>query len=181
MPFEFIPQKIKDVILIKPQVFNDNRGFFLESYKQSEFIANGINTQFVQDNYSKSTAKVLRGLHFQKAPYEQAKLVRCAKGQIYDFVVDIRPQSSTFKQHLKIELSEENKNILYIPEGFAHGFVVLSEEAEISYKTSKEYNKDADCGIYWADETLAIDLGVDFEPILSEKDKNLPRLEEVIL
>lgn len=181
MSFEFIPQKIKDVILIKPQVFNDNRGFFLESYKQSEFIANGIDTQFVQDNYSKSTAKVLRGLHFQKAPYEQAKLVRCTKGRIYDFVVDIRPQSSTFKQHLKIELSEENKNILYIPEGFAHGFVVLSEEAEISYKTSKEYNKDADCGIYWADETLAIDLGIDFEPILSEKDKNLPKLEEIIL
>ena len=180
MPFEFIPQKIKDVILIKPKVFGDNRGFFLESYKKSEFYANGIKVDFNQDNHSKSSARVLRGLHYQTKPYEQAKLVRCIKGQIYDIAVDIRPESPTFKQYIKVELSEENKNMLFIPEGFAHGFVVLSDEAELAYKASGEYNPGADSGIFWADEDIAIDWGIDFEPILSEKDANQPRLKEVV-
>ena len=181
MPFDFIPQKLKDVVLIIPKIFKDERGFFLETYKHSEFAKNGINIQFVQDNYSKSQAKVLRGLHFQKSPYDQAKLIRCTKGRIYDIAVDLRPQSTTFKQYLKIELSEENKNMLYIPEGFAHGFVVLSEEAELLYKTNKEYNKNAESGIFWADKSLSIDWGIDFDPVLSEKDKNLPSLEELDL
>lgn len=175
MPFEFIPQKIKDVILIKPKVFGDNRGFFLESYKKSDFEANGININFNQDNHSKSTAHVLRGLHYQEAPYGQAKLVRCSKGRIYDAAMDIRPDSPTFGQYVKVELSEENKNMLFIPEGFAHGFVVLSEEAELLYKASGEYAPQADRGILWTE----IDWGIDFEPILSDKDKVQPKLKEV--
>ena len=180
MPFEFERQKIKDVILIKPKVFGDNRGFFLESYKKSDFVANGIKDEFNQDNHSKSTAHVLRGLHYQAKPYAQAKLVRCTKGRIFDVAADIRPDSETFGQYVKAELSEENKNMLFIPEGFAHGFVVLSDEAEIIYKTSGEYNSQAEKGILWNDKTLNIDWGIDFEPVLSDKDKVLPSFEEVI-
>ncbi len=181
MPFEFIPQKIKDVILVKPKVFGDNRGMFLETYKKSDFVKNGIDVEFNQDNHSVSSAMVLRGLHYQKAPYGQAKLVRCTRGRIYDIAVDIRPQSPTFKQYVKVELSEENKEMLFIPEGFAHGFVVLSNGAELQYKVSGEYNPKADRGIFWADETLNIDWEIDFEPILSDKDKLQPRLEEIEL
>ena len=181
MPFEFLPQKIKEVILVQPKVFEDKRGFFLESYKKTDFVKNGIDVEFTQDNHSKSVSKVLRGLHFQAAPYEQAKLVRCVKGRIYDVAVDIRPNSPTFRQYIKVELSEENKKMLYIPEGFAHGFVVLSEDAEICYKASGEYNANADSGIFWADDEIAIDWEIDFEPIISEKDKNLPMLKEIEL
>ena len=179
MPFEFIQQKIKDVILIKPRVFGDVRGFFLESYKKSEFIKNGINVDFNQDNHSKSEAHVLRGLHYQETPYEQAKIVRCIKGKIYDVAVDIRPNSATFGQYVKVELSEENKYMLYIPEGFAHGFVVLSDVAEILYKASNEYTPQAERGIIWNDSDINIDWEIDFEPILSEKDKILPSLKEI--
>ena len=179
MPFEFEKQSIEEVILVKPKVFGDNRGFFLESYKKSDFIANGIDVEFNQDNHSRSTAKVLRGLHYQEAPYGQAKLVRCSKGRIYDVAVDIRKGSNTYGQYVKVELSEENKHMLFIPEGFAHGFVVLSEEAELLYKASGEYNQAADRGVYWADEDINIDWEIDFEPILSEKDKVQPRLKEI--
>ena len=123
---------------------------------------------------------MLRGLHYQLPPFGQAKLVRCSRGRIYDVAVDIRPDSPTFKQYVKVELSEENKQMLFIPEGFAHGFVVLSEEAELLYKASGEYNPQADSGLYWADEDIAIDWGIDFEPILSEKDMKQPRLKEII-
>ena len=177
MPFEFERQKIKDVILVKPKVFSDNRGFFMESYKKSEFAANGIDVEFNQDNHSKSTKGVLRGLHYQASPHGQAKLVRCTKGKIYDVAVDIRPNSPTFAQYVKVELSEENKFMLFMPEGFAHGFVVLSDEAELLYKTSGEYCPQADRGILWNDETIGIDWEIDFEPILSEKDKKQPTLE----
>ena len=180
MPFEFIRQNIEDVILVKPTVFGANRGFFMESYKESEFKRNGINTEFKQDNHSKSAAKVLRGLHYQAAPYEQAKLVRCIKGRIFDVAVDIRKNSETFGKYVKVELSEENKYMLFIPEGFAHGFVVLSDTAELLYKTSKEYEPTADRGIVWNDKDLNIQWGIDFEPVLSEKDKNQPCLREVI-
>lgn len=179
MPFEFIRQKIEDVILVKPKVFGDNRGFFLESYKKSEFFENGINVEFSQDNHSKSCAHVLRGLHYQAAPYAQAKLVRCSRGRIYDAAVDIRPNSPTFGQHVKVELSEENKHMLFIPAGFAHGFVVLSDEAELLYKASGEYNQNADRGILWSDKDINIDWGIDFEPLLSQKDKNLPLLKDI--
>ena len=181
MPFDFEPQKISDVILIKPKSFQDNRGFFIESYKKSDFLKNSIYTEFVQDNHSKSSAKVLIGLHYQKEPYSQAKLVRCIKGKVCDVAVDIRPCSPTFKQYVKVELSEDNKNMLFIPQGFAHGFVVMSDEAELIYKTSQEYNPDADRGIFWADKDIKIDWGIDFEPILSDKDKSLPKLKEIEL
>ena len=171
MPFEFEPQKIKDVILVKPKVFGDNRGFFMETYKKSDFSANGIDVEFNQDNHSKSTKGVLRGLHFQKAPHAQAKLVRCSKGRIYDVAVDIRKGSSTFGKYVKVELSEENKRMLFIPAGFAHGFVALSDEVELLYKASGEYCPEADCGIIWNDSDINIDWNIDFEPILSEKDK----------
>ncbi len=180
MPFEFERQSISDVILVKPKVFGDNRGFFMETYKKTEFYANGIDIEFNQDNHSKSTARVLRGLHYQKAPYAQAKLVRCSLGRIYDVAVDIRPESKTFGKYVKVELSDINKHMLYIPEGFAHGFVVLSDEAELIYKASGEYNPQADSGILWNDEDINIDWGIDFEPILSEKDKKQPKLKEVI-
>lgn len=177
--FIFEPQKIKEVILVKPQVFGDNRGFFMETYKKSEFYANGINVEFNQDNHSKSCAKVLRGLHYQEAPYAQAKLVRCVRGRIFDVAVDIRSDSETFGQYVKVELSEENKHMLFIPEGFAHGFVVLSDEAELVYKASGEYNPSADRGVLWSDEDINIDWEIDFEPILSEKDKKQPKLNEM--
>lgn len=180
MPFEFERQSISDVILVKPKVFGDNRGFFMETYKKTEFYTNGIDIEFNQDNHSKSTARVLRGLHYQKAPYAQAKLVRCSLGRIYDVAVDIRPESKTFGKYVKVELSDINKHMLYIPEGFAHGFVVLSDEAELIYKASGEYNPQADSGILWNDEDINIDWGIDFEPILSEKDKKQPKLKEVI-
>ena len=180
MPFEFIKQKIEDVILIKPKVFGDHRGFFTETYKKSEFEANGIKTLFLQDNHSKSSKGVLRGLHYQLPPYEQAKLVRCVRGKIFDVAVDIRKNSKTFGQYVKVELSEENKHMLYIPEGFAHGFVVLSDEAELLYKTSNEYAPQYDKGIYWADKDLNIDWGIDFAPVLSEKDKNQPEFKEIL-
>lgn len=170
MPFEFERLQIPDVILVKPKVFGDNRGFFMETYKKSEFIENGIADEFVQDNHSKSGAKVLRGLHYQEHPYGQAKLVRCPRGRIYDVAVDIRPNSKTFGKYVKVELSEENKFMLYIPDGFAHGFVVLSDGAELLYKTSGEYAPQADCGIIWNDKDINIDWEINFEPILSEKD-----------
>ena len=179
MGFEFIKQEIPEVVLIKPKVFGDNRGFFMETYKKSEFYANGIEIEFNQDNHSKSTAHVLRGLHFQKAPYGQAKIVRCTRGRIYDVAVDIRPESKTFGKYVKVELSEDNKQMLFIPEGFAHGFVVLSEEAELNYKASGEYAPQADCGIIWNDKDINIDWKIDFEPILSEKDTKQKTLKEL--
>lgn len=121
----------------------------------------------------------MRGLHYQAKPYGQAKIVRCVRGRIFDVAVDIRPKSETFAQYVKVELSEDNKHMLYIPEGFAHGFVVLSEEAELCYKASGEYNPEADRGILWSDNQINIDWGIDFEPILSQKDSTQPLLKEI--
>lgn len=179
MPFEFEKQKIEDVILVKPTVFGDNRGFFMETYKKSDFVKNGIDIDFIQDNHSKSSHRVLRGLHYQAKPYGQAKLVRCVKGKIYDVAVDLRKNSKTFGQYVKVELSEENKQMLFIPKGFAHGFVVLSGEAEILYKVNKEYAPNSDRGVLWSDNDLNIDWGIDFEPILSEKDKIQPKFKDL--
>ena len=172
MPFSFEKLEIEDLILVTPKVFNDERGFFLESYKKSDFFNNGIKIEFNQDNHSKSTKGVLRGLHYQIPPFAQAKLIRCIKGKIYDVAVDIRPSSKTFGKYIRVELSEDNKQMLYIPEGFAHGFVVLSDIAEILYKTSGEYSPESDRGIFWADKDLNINWGIDFEPILSLKDQH---------
>lgn len=179
MPFEFERQSITDVILVKPKIFGDSRGFFMESYKKSDFYANGIDVEFNQDNHSKSSKGVLRGLHYQTKPHGQAKLVRCVRGRIYDVAVDIRPESKTFGQYVKVELSEENKQMLYIPLGFAHGFVALTDDVEILYKASGEYNPQADRGILWNDPEVNIDWEIDFEPILSDKDKIQPRLREL--
>ena len=179
MAFEFKKLSIPDVILVEPKVFDDERGFFLEGYKKSEFFANGIDVEFNQDNHSKSTKGVLRGLHYQLEPKAQAKLVRCIQGEIFDVAVDIRKNSPTFGKWVGEKLSAENKKMLFIPEGFAHGFVVLSETAELLYKASNEYSKEHDRGIYWNDSDIAIDWGIDFEPILSEKDKNQPLLKDI--
>lgn len=179
MPFEFERQKINDVILIKPKVFGDNRGFFMETYKKTDFYANGIDVEFNQDNHSKSSKGVLRGLHYQASPYGQAKIVRCGRGRIYDVAVDIRPNSPTFGQYVKVELSEDNKYMLYIPVGFAHGLVALSDEVELLYKASGEYNPQADRGVLWNDPDINIDWNIDFEPLLSEKDKVQPKLCDI--
>ena len=179
MSFEFERQKINDVILIKPKVFGDNRGFFMETYKKTDFYANGIDVEFNQDNHSKSSKGVLRGLHYQASPYGQAKIVRCGRGRIYDVAVDIRPNSPTFGQYVKVELSEDNKYMLYIPVGFAHGFVALSDEVELLYKASGEYNPQADRGVLWNDPDINIDWNIDFEPLLSEKDKVQPKLCDI--
>jgi dTDP-4-dehydrorhamnose 3,5-epimerase len=179
MPFEFKKLEIEGLVLIKPKIFADNRGFFMESYKKSEFIKNGIKAEFVQDNHSKSAKGVLRGFHYQKLPKAQAKLVRCIKGKIYDIALDIRLNSKTFGKYTKVELSEDNKHMLFIPKGFAHGFVVLSEEAEIIYKSDEEFSPQHDKGVLWNDSDLNIDWGIDFEPVLSEKDKNLPKLKNI--
>lgn len=178
MPFEFQKQEIKDVILVIPKVFGDNRGFFMETYKKSDFEKNGILGEFTQDNHSKSTKGVLRGLHFQKNEFAQAKLLRCTKGKILDVAVDIRKDSKTFGRYVKAELSEENKNMLFIPKGFAHGFVALDNEVEILYKTQGEYVPQADCGILWNDKDINIDWNINFAPILSEKDKNQQTFKE---
>lgn len=179
MPFEFEKLEIDGIILVKPKKFGDNRGFFMESYKKSEFIQNGIAVEFVQDNHSKSSKGVLRGLHYQANPKAQAKLVRCIKGKIYDFAVDLRKDSKTFGKWLRAELSEENSYMLYIPEGFAHGFVVLSDEAELIYKTNEEFSPELDRGVLWCDKDINVNWGISFEPILSEKDKNQPKLSEL--
>ena len=179
MPFDFISLEIPDIKLVIPKVFKDDRGFFLESYKKSDFIANGIADDFKQDNYSKSSKGVLRGLHYQASPKEQAKLVRCCRGKIFDVAVDIRKSSKTFGQWVGEILSEENNHILYIPAGFAHGFVVLSDTAEIIYKTSNEYSKEHDRGILWNDPDININWGIDFMPVLSEKDKIQPLLKDI--
>ena len=142
-------------------------------------MANGICDDFNKDDHSKSTKGVLRGLHYQKAPKAQAKLVRCIRGEILDVAVDIRTNSPTFGSWVAEKLTEENKHMLYIPSGFAHGFVVLSDEAEILYKASSEYSKEHDRGILWNDPDINVQWNIDFEPVLSEKDKKQPRLKDV--
>jgi len=177
MPFEFKKLELEGVVLIKPVIFADDRGFFMETYKYSDFAKNGIKENFVQDNHSKSIKNVLRGIHFQLNPKAQGKLVRCTKGKIFDVAVDLRKNSPTFKQWLGVELSEENKYMLYIPAGFGHAFLTLSEEAEVIYKTTEEYSKEHDSGIRWNDPEINITWGIK-DPILSEKDANLPYLKD---
>lgn len=179
MPFEFEETEIKDVILVKPRVFGDERGFFLETYKKEDFIKAGIKDDFIQDNHSKSSFGVLRGLHYQKNPNVQGKLVRCTKGKILDVAVDIRKNSPTFLKWVKRELTEENKFQLYIPKGFAHGFVALSDVVEVMYKVSGNYSPKDEGGIKWNDPDIALDWGIDFEPLLSEKDKNSKTIKEI--
>jgi len=176
----FIPQSIPEVFLIEPIIHKDIRGYFVETFKQASFNeAIGYQVDFVQDNESKSISRgVLRGLHFQSFPYTQGKLVRVISGKVLDVAVDLRRNSKTFGHHVAIELSEENKKQLFIPRGFAHGFVVLSESATISYKVDEYYAAEHNEGIAYNDPHINIDWGFsDSEIILSEADKNYPTLE----
>ena len=177
MPFEFEKTKLEGAVLIKPRVFTDERGFFVESYKKSDFAARGIPEEFVQDNHSKSTKGVLRGLHYQKGAAAQGKLVRCVAGAILDVGVDIRPGSPTFGKWLSAELTASNAHLLYLPAGFAHGFLVLSDTAEIMYKCTTEYSPKDDAGIIWNDPAIGIEWGVK-DPILSGKDQLLPLFKD---
>lgn len=174
MPFEFIRLEIPDVVLIKPKVFEDERGFFLESFKYSDFVKEGIGPNFLQDNHSRSKKGVLRGLHYQLNPKAQGKLVRCVRGRIWDVAVDIRRGSPYFGKWVAVELSEENKYMLWIPEGFAHGFVAL-EDADVLYKCTSEYDPALDRGIIWNDSDIGIPWPIE-NPLLSTKDAKLPRL-----
>ncbi len=178
MPFSAKRLEISDVILIEPVVYKDERGFFTESYKKSDFEKIGIYEDFCQDNHSKSTKNVLRGLHYQLQPKAQGKLVRCTKGKIWDVAVDIRKNSPTFGKWVAVELSEENHLMLWIPVGFAHGFVAM-EDAEVLYKTTQEYVPELDAGIRWNDPTLSIAWPV-HSPILSKKDSELPLLANAV-
>ena len=181
MPFEAEHLDIRDVILVRPKVFADERGFFMELTKNTDLISFGVDTDFVQDNVSYSHRGVVRGLHYQMKPRAQGKLVTCLRGEIYDVAVDIRDGSSTFGKYAAVKLSEENHNLLWIPEGFAHGFTVLSEQALVLYKVSgSEYSPEHDAGIKWDDPDLNVGWPIKdiSQLIISEKDKHLPSLRE---
>lgn len=166
-----IATEIPDLFVLEPKIFSDERGFFMESYNQSTLESLGITYKFIQDNHSASTYGVLRGLHYQKAPYAQTKLVRVVKGAVIDVAVDLRKGSPTFMKSFAIELSAENKKQLLIPQGFAHGFLVISPEAEFLYKCDNYYNKAAEGGIIFNDHSLNIDWSIpEKDIILSEKD-----------
>lgn len=167
---EFVKSEFEGLVIIKPKIFKDDRGYFFESFNKNVFENNQIEVSFVQDNQSKSDRNVLRGLHFQTPPFAQGKLVQVIKGAVLDVVVDIRKNSSTYGEYFKIELTEENKTMLYIPPGFAHGFLTLLDETIFSYKCTNFYNKESERSLLWNDEDLKIDWGVK-NPILSEKDK----------
>lgn len=171
---KFIKSEISDLIIIEPSVFGDDRGYFLESFNLEKFEENIFPIKFVQDNESKSSRGVLRGLHFQKPPFCQAKLVRCIEGRVMDVTVDIRKGSPTYGKHLALELSGENKRQLFVPRGFAHGFSVLSENAIFAYKVDNRYVPESDSGIRYDDKELNINWGLNEEDIqLSFKDKEL--------
>jgi dTDP-4-dehydrorhamnose 3,5-epimerase len=173
---------IPGVVIIEPTVFGDSRGYFFESWSQRDFDAAVRPIRFVQDNESRSTYGVLRGLHFQRGEYAQSKLLRVVKGRVLDVAVDIRPGSHTFGKHVSVELSENNHRQLFIPRGFAHGFVVLSEDAVCQYKCDCFYHKESEAGIAWNDPALAIDWTIPAEDIvLSEKDRRNPLLKDIQL
>ena len=178
MPFTFKRLSIPDVILVQPKSFSDARGFFLESFKESDFVLNGINIKFAQDNISHSVLGVIRGLHFQKNPMAQAKLVTAIKGEIFDVVVDIRKDSPTYGKWVGEILSDKDHKLLYVPEGFAHGFCVLSKEAYVYYKVSNEYSPEHERGIIWNDPKLNIDWPIS-KPIVSGDDAKLPLFENL--
>ena len=169
---QFIETDLKGLFVIQPQVFEDSRGYFFESFNQKEFKNNtGLNINFLQDNQSKSSKNVLRGLHFQNPPHQQGKLVRVLNGSVLDIAVDIRKKSTTYGQHFKIILSKNDFKMLYIPEGFAHGFLTLEDNTIFSYKCTDFYHKEAEDCIIWNDVDLDIDWGIK-EPIISEKDQH---------
>ena len=176
---EYIETEIKGVFIIEPKVFNDARGYFMEAWKQAEFDEHVGRTVFIQDNESKSSYGVLRGLHYQKGDASQAKLVRVIKGKVLDVAVDIRKSSPTFGKYVMVELSEDNKRQFFIPRGFAHGFLVLSDEAIFTYKVDNPYAPQCDAGIRWNDPDVGIEWPIDPKKVLtSEKDLNQPLLKD---
>lgn len=177
MPFTYKNLDIPEVILVEAKSFLDDRGFFLESFKESDFISNGIDTKFVQDNFSHSVKGVLRGLHYQKNPKAQAKLVTALRGEIFDVAIDIRKNSPTYGKWVGEKLSDQNHRLLYIPEGFAHGFCVLSQDADVLYKVNNEYSPEHEKGIMWNDPEIDIAWPTD-KPILVEKDLQSPTLKD---
>jgi dTDP-4-dehydrorhamnose 3,5-epimerase len=177
MPFEFVPLEIPGLVLVKPRIFDDGRGFFLELYKHSDFVRAGIGEHLVQDNYSRSAKGVLRGLHYQKNPMGQGKLVMCLKGGIFDVAVDLRKGSPHYGKWAGVELSGENKHLLYVPAGFAHGFQVVSDTAEVLYKCTEEYSPANDRGVIWSDPAIGIAWPLS-DPLLSGKDKTHPVLKD---
>ena len=178
MAFTFEKTKIPGVIIIQPKVFGDNRGYFMETYKKDDFIAAGIDREFVQDNESCSTKGVLRGLHFQKE-HTQGKLVRCTRGEVFDVAVDLRPESPTFGQWVGVVLSAEKKNMFYVPEGFAHGYLTLSDTAEFIYKCTDVYDPSSEGGIPWNDPSVAVEWPkLDCEYKTSERDGKHPSFKE---
>ena len=174
---EFKQLSIPEVILVKPIVFEDSRGYFMESYHMEKFSLGRIKCKFVQDNHVKSAQNILRGLHFQ-VKFPQAKLLRCLKGNVFDVAIDIRKDSPYYRQWVGEELSEDNRHQLFIPEGFAHGYYVMSESAEIAYKCSEIYHPEDERGIIWNDPEIGIEWPSN-SPILSDKDKALPLLKNL--
>jgi len=177
MPFTFTPTESPDVVLIIPRLFTDNRGTLGEMYKKSDFIKAGISDDFVQDNTSISSSGVLRGLHYQNPPHAQAKLIQVTRGTIYDVAVDIRKGSPHFGLWVGRELSDKNRAMLFIPAGFAHGFAVLTDIAEVHYKTSNEYTPQSEGGIIWNDPSINISWPLS-HPKLSDKDLELPGIDD---
>ncbi len=175
---EVITTKISDLLILIPDLFEDDRGTFFESYNKERLHELGITQDFVQDNESKSRKGVIRGLHFQLPPYEQGKLVRVVKGAVLDVAVDLRKDSASFGQWVSVELSDQNKKMMWIPAGFAHGFVALEEDTVFVYKCTKQYNPESERSIRWNDPDLNIDWGIR-DAILSEKDKNAPLFREI--
>ncbi len=180
--FKFIETKIPDLYIIEPTVFGDERGYFMESYNEKDFHEAGLTMQFVQDNESRSKKGVLRGLHFQ-TKHTQGKLVRCTEGEVYDVAVDLRKGSPTYSQWVGAYLSEENKRQFYVPEGFAHGFLVMTEYATFSYKCTDYYAPDYDGGVLWNDPDIGVEWPIDIidELCLSEKDVKQKQLSELNL
>ncbi|MCK5671849.1 MAG: dTDP-4-dehydrorhamnose 3,5-epimerase [Spirochaetales bacterium] len=178
MPFNFKKTPLKGVLIVQPRAFADDRGFFMETYKKSDFVKAGITEEFTQDNHSYSSKVVLRGIHFQKEPHTQGKLVRCVKGAVWDVAVDLRVDSVTFGKWYGIELTEENMTMFYIPPGFGHGFITLQDNTHFLYKCTKEYNPNADSGIIWNDSDLNIELPLTEGLSLSDKDFKLQSFEE---
>ena len=176
--FNFIATGFEGLWVIEPKVYGDDRGFFMEVYNKEEFMKNGVNVEFIQDNHSKSQKGVMRALHFQKK-YPQGKLIRVAQGKVYDVVVDLRKDSATYGQWHGVELSAENRKMIYLPVGFAHGFVALEDNTEFLYKCTEVYHPEDEGGIIWNDPDLNIKWPIDFEPILSEKDAKHPQFKDL--
>jgi dTDP-4-dehydrorhamnose 3,5-epimerase len=178
MPFTFERTPIDGLVVINPRVFPDGRGYFVESYKESDFVSFGLKLMFKQDNHSKSAKGVLRGLHFQKGKHAQGKLIRVISGKVWDVVVDLRPDSVSFKKWYGVELSADNFRMLYAPPGCAHGFVTLEDDTQFLYKCTEEYNKESEGGIFWNDPELAIQWPLT-DVTVSDKDIILPMLKDV--